>query len=174
LSPVVDVVRTYLELCSPGDLRPADGGEPRARFAPCDHITVGRYRALYGDVGRAWHWHDRDAWTDDELSVYLAEPNVHVWECYVGQQTAGYFELRQTDDGAVEIVYFGLTGDFIGRGLGGAMLTRAVQEAWALGASRVWLHTCTLDSPRALPNYLARGFSLVRKERYTATLPDAR
>ena len=32
------------------------------------------------------------------------------------------------------------------------------QEAFALGASRVWLHTCTLDSPRAIPNYKARGF----------------
>jgi len=30
----------------------------------------------------------------------------------------------------------------------------------------VWLHTCTLDSPNALPNYRARGFRPYRTERY--------
>jgi GNAT superfamily N-acetyltransferase len=172
LSPVVDVVRTYLELRSPADLRSARG-EAAARFVRNDHIPVERYRALYHDVGRAWHWHDRDAWTDEQLAAYLARPDVHVWECFVGNETAGYFELSQAGDGAVEIVYFGLVGGFIGRGLGSAMLTRAVQEAWAMGASRVWLHTCTLDSPRALPNYLARGFTPVRRETYTTTLPES-
>lgn len=173
MSPVVEVVRTYLELRSPGDLRPAAAGDPRARYVRNHHIAVERYRRLYHDVGRAWHWHDRDAWSDEELAAYLARPGVHVWECRVGDDTAGYFELSEGDDGAVEIVYFGLMDGFIGRGLGGAMLTRAVQDAWALGASRVWLHTCTLDSPRALPNYLARGFTPVRKETYTTTLPDS-
>jgi len=38
------------------------------------------------------------------------------------------------------------------------MLSAAAERAWSLGASRVWLHTCTLDYPIALPNYLARGF----------------
>lgn len=174
MSPVVEVVRTYLELRSPGDLRPSRGAGSVARFARSDRISVERYRALYRAVGHAWHWHDRDAWSDDELAAYLDQPGVHVWECFVGDETAGYFELSRGDDDAVEIAYFGLVGDFIGRGLGGAMLTRAVHEAWALGASRVWLHTCTLDSPHALPNYLARGFRVVRKETYTAALPDSR
>jgi hypothetical protein len=35
----------------------------------------------------------------------------------------------------------------------------------------VWLHTCTLDSPHALPNYLARGFREFRKEIYQADIP---
>ena len=65
----------------------------------------------------------------------------------------------------MEIDYFGLVPNFVGRGLGGAMLTRAVGEAWALGAKRVWLHTCTLDSPRALPGYKARGFTPYKTER---------
>jgi len=34
----------------------------------------------------------------------------------------------------------------------------------------VWLHTCTLDHPRALANYVAGGFRVVREERYTARL----
>ena len=72
----------------------------------------------------------------------------------------------------MEIAYFGLRPEFFGRGIGKAMLTRAAEEAWALGAKRVWLHTCTLDSTHALPNYLARGFTQFRQESFTADLPD--
>jgi GNAT superfamily N-acetyltransferase len=67
-------------------------------------------------------------------------------------------------DGAVEIAYFGLLPEYFGRGWDGHLLTRAVETAWGLGASRVWLHTCTLDHPAALPNYLRRGFRRVREE----------
>ena len=56
---------------------------------------------------------------------------------------------------------------FTGRGLGGALLTEAVERAWAAGAARVWLHTCTFDHPAAIPNYLARGFTVFRTEEYT-------
>ena len=52
------------------------------------------------------------------------------------------------------------------------MLTEAAEAAWALGASRVWLHTCTLDHPGALANYLARGFRPFRTETYETDLPE--
>jgi GNAT superfamily N-acetyltransferase len=65
----------------------------------------------------------------------------------------------------VEIAYFGLVTRFIGRGLGSALLTVAVDQARRFGGQRVWLHTCTLDSPHALPNYKARGFQPYRTER---------
>jgi GNAT superfamily N-acetyltransferase len=89
----------------------------------------------------------------------------------VGTDVAGYFELEEHDDDSVEIAYFGLRPEFFGRGLGGELLTQAVREAWRTGAKRVWLHTCTLDSPRALPNYLARGFEPFREEWYTTDVP---
>lgn len=169
---MVSVLRTYLELTSRDALRPAALTEPDARFARLDPCTVERYRTLYRDVGSAWHWHDRARWSDEQLAAYLAAPDVFVWELRVGDDTAGYFELHVEPEGSVEIVYFGLMAGFFGRGLGGAMLTRAVEEAWALGASRVWLNTCTLDSPRALPNYLARGFVPFHEEHYDAdTIP---
>jgi GNAT superfamily N-acetyltransferase len=56
---------------------------------------------------------------------------------------------------------------YIGRGWGKYLLTEAVRAAWGLAPSRVWLHTCTLDHPAALPNYLKRGFRRVREETYT-------
>ncbi len=87
---------------------------------------------------------------------------------------AGYFELEAHADASAEIVYFGLLPEFHGRGLGGFLLSEAVREAWATGAPRVWLHTCTLDSPAALPNYLARGFRPFKEERYVAEIPAER
>ena len=61
-------------------------------------------------------------------------------------------------------MYFGLLPDFIGGGLGGALLTKAVERAFDLGATRAWVHTCSLDHPQALANYLARGMRVYRTE----------
>jgi GNAT superfamily N-acetyltransferase len=66
----------------------------------------------------------------------------------------------------VEIAYFGLLPAFVGRGLGGYLLTVATERAWELAPPRVWLHTSTLDHPAALPNYLKRGFVISRRETY--------
>jgi GNAT superfamily N-acetyltransferase len=165
------VTRTYLRMTSPAALRPArlavDGARVD-RVAPC---TADRYRALYRAVGESWHWHDRDAWSDPRLAEHLAQDGVHVHLLTVDGETAGYFELQRHDDGDVEIVYFGLVPRFIGRGLGGHLLTVAVEEAWRLGATSVWLHTCTLDHPAALANYTARGFAQYHTEQYQTTIP---
>jgi len=80
-------------------------------------------------------------------------------------ERAGYYELR-VDGDSVEVAYFGLLAAYQGRGLGGFLLTHALRRGFAL-ADRVWLHTCTLDGPAALPNYRARGLRPFRTE----TLP---
>ena len=172
MSPVVEVVRTYLELRSPSQLRAEPLEDPRVRFVRRNAISPADYRRLYQRVGERWQWKDRNAWSDDRLASHLARPAVSVWECFVGDETAGFFELERHDhDASVEIAYFGLIDEFMGRGVGRAMLVRAAQEAWALSPQRVWLHTCTLDSPRALPNYRARGFEPYRTETYVVQLP---
>jgi GNAT superfamily N-acetyltransferase len=173
-APLLDVVRTYLELADPAALRAADfpEGAPvrTVRRAPC---AVAEYRALYDAVGRAYRWRDRLAWPDEQLAEWLARPEVavHVLERRTRDgaswEPAGYYELARHPDGSVELVYFGLVATAQGTGLGRALLTEAVRTAWTLGASRVWLHTCTLDGPAALPNYLARGFRITGEERYT-------
>ena len=161
----VAVTRTYLELRNPADLRGVSFSDPRARVERRSPCPVPLYRRLYKEVGEDWFWHDRLDWSDGTLADYLARPDVTVFELMAGDESGGYFELGLKPDGSVEIVYFGLHPRFIGRKLGGPLLARAVEEAWTLGASRVWLHTCTLDSERALPNYLARGFAPFKTER---------
>ena len=86
---------------------------------------------------------------------------------------AGYFELERQEDGSTEVAYFGLLQEYLGRGLGKHLLTAAVHQAWQTGANRVWLHTCTLDDPAALPNYLKRGFKPFKEEKYFTTVSAA-
>jgi GNAT superfamily N-acetyltransferase len=160
------VTRTYLEMRSPDELIPAPAPRPRPSIARMGECPVPFFRYLYEEVGRAYHWTDRLSWSDETIRAYLATPGVSVWLMSWEEAPAGYFELRRHEDGSVELAYFGLLPDFIGRGWGKHLLTRAVRSAWQLGADRVWLHTCTLDHPAALPNYLKRGFRPVREEMY--------
>ena len=166
--PSVDVLRTYLEMRAPDALRAAP---PPASPAPLvvrrlERPTVEEYRALYAGVGERYHWRDRLRWSDEELAAHLALRSVMVWVLEAEGETAGYFELKRHFDESVEIAYFGLFPPFVGRGLGRFLLTRAIEEAWALEATRVWVHTCTLDHPSALGNYRARGMTEYRTESY--------
>jgi GNAT superfamily N-acetyltransferase len=166
----VKVVRTYLELQERGTFRPSRASRDGVRVLRRDPCPPAEYLRLYRAVGARWHWRDRLAWSDDQLHEHLASPDIGVWELLVEGESAGYFELRRSGEDEIEIAYFGLFPAFIGRGLGGALLTSAVEQAWSLGARRVWLHTCTLDSPHALPNYRARGFAPFRTETYDVDL----
>jgi ribosomal protein S18 acetylase RimI-like enzyme len=170
--PTVQVVRTYLEMRSPGDLHPAREPEDAPRLERMEGCPASFFRYLYAEVGRAYHWNDRLAWTDDQVRAHLVDPDVALWLLSWRGAPAGYFELRRHQDHSVEVAYFGLLPEFVGRGWGGHLLTLAAREAWGMKPDRVWLHTCTLDHPAALPNYLKRGFRAVREEVYTAHLPN--
>lgn len=173
--PTVTVERTYLELTSPPAPLAVDGGFLPAGVSITEevHCDVPTYRMLYAEVGRAYHWHDRLSWSDSALAAHLARSDIRIWILRDADGTGGYFELAKSDDGAVEIAYFGLFPSRHGRGLGKALLSCAIGEGWRWGATRLWLHTCTLDGPAALPNYRARGFVPFKRETYEATLPDA-
>lgn len=168
----VSVRRTHLELRSRDELRPGRLPAEPVELVEETSISPVEYLELYALVGELWLWRDRLVWTQSELERYLASPDVHVWTARLRGVSAGYFELRQHPDRTVEVMYFGLAPAFIGRGLGGWLLTRAVEESFALGATRIVLNTCTLDAPQALPNYLARGFRIVSEDQYLLDVPD--
>jgi GNAT superfamily N-acetyltransferase len=169
----VGVTRTYLQLGSQGQLNASCIDDARIRIERVAQCPASFYRYLYREVGRFYHWIDRLPWTDDEIRAHLARPEITLWVMYPEAAPAGYFELERHDDGSVEIAYFGLLQEFLGRGLGKHLLSAAVAQAWTDGANRVWLHTCTLDDPAALPNYLKRGFEPFKKETYFTDIgPD--
>ncbi len=170
--PRVQVTRTHVELLDPSALRPAPRPDPRARVERVFGCPASFFRYLYAEVGRGYFWLERVHWTDEQVRARLAQAAVSLHLLTVAGAPAGYFELEKHYDGSVEISYFGLLPEFRGRGLGKYMLTEAAQAAWALAANRVWLHTCTLDHPGALANYLGRGFRPFKTETYEASLPD--
>ena len=164
--------RTYLQLTDRGEFREAFGDFPDLTVARVTNPSPALYRSCYRTVGEQYHWRDRWDWSDAEIRAHLAQPEIHI---YVAEQTgrfAGWYELRSVpDEASVEIAYFGLAPGAIGRGLGKHLLSCAVRDAWALAPARVWLHTCTLDHPAALPNYRKRGFVAYKTETYEVSFP---
>ncbi len=125
-------------------------------------------RFLYQLVGEHWQWEDKLTWTDAQWKALIESDKHRTWVAYSEGAIAGYYELHQcgTD---VEILYFGLAPQFIGRGLGKNLLEHAIQSAWDWEpVKRVWLHTCSKDHPGARANYLARGFRQYKVERESA------
>ncbi|PYK67168.1 MAG: GNAT family N-acetyltransferase [Verrucomicrobia bacterium] len=170
-------VTTYLEM------RPGDGAFKRQN---CDQkFRVREFkepnwifnRDMYIAVGETWKWIDKRPWTNERWNKYASAPNLRTFAAYYDNALAGYYELRRSDrpstpsDGEeredeVEIAYCGFLPAFIGRGLGGALLTSAIENALACAPppSRVWVHTGNRDHPNALNNYQAKGFKIYKTE----------
>lgn len=159
------LVITYLEMTRRSAFRPA--------YLDGDGFTVSRmqtpdvefYRFLYSSVGKQWRWRDRLLISDETLAELLSDPQTTVDVLYVAGAPAGYIELVQRGD-STNIAYFGLRPGYTGRGLGKHLLSWGIAQAWSSGAQRIWVHTCNLDAPQALENYIKRGFTVydVREE----------
>jgi ribosomal protein S18 acetylase RimI-like enzyme len=145
-----------LEMLKPDDLRPKCGDFPDLRVERMETRCPELNKFLHTVVGCEWRWGGRAEWGEDEWRAYA--DRVETWVAYMSGTPAGYFELEKRPEGDVQIHTFGLLPQFIGRGLGAHLLTRAVQLAWKMDASRVFLGTCSHDHPHALNNYRARGF----------------
>jgi GNAT superfamily N-acetyltransferase len=154
----------YLHTTVASELRPRHSSDPRfvVREAVVPQWQLNRF--LYFLVGEEWEWVDKRSWSDQRWRDYVASEGLRTFVAFLEGNIAGYYELSRDEAGAVEIAYLGLASQFIGRGLGAALLTDALERAWAWGACRVWVHTCTLDHPAALKNYEARGMSVYDRQ----------
>jgi GNAT superfamily N-acetyltransferase len=154
------MITHYLEMKSESELA--------AKKTPCDieikEAEVKNYKFnkfLYQLVGEPWCWTDKLSLPDEAWQSYAEASNLRTWVAYVRGSIAGYYELQCQSNGDVELAYFGLAQKFIGKGFGGYLLTHAIQSAWAMeNTKRIWVHTCSLDHPSALNNYVSRGFSV--------------
>lgn len=164
---------TYLEMTSPDQVVPFSGEwrlDVRRAEVPCPELN----RFFYGAVGSDVWWHERLGWDRDRWLEWVDRPELQTWIGYLLGTPAGYFELEAQPGGQAQLAYFGLLPSFIGRGLGSELLAVAVARAWDLATHRVWVHTCTLDHPRALPNYQARGFRVYDSHEKVERLPDVK
>jgi GNAT superfamily N-acetyltransferase len=134
--------------------------------------SVPFYRYLYNTVGEDYLWWLRRTTPDDELAALLRDKAVAIYTLYAEGEPAGFFELDARPWPDVNLSYFGLMPGAIGHGTGYAFLRAAVDEVWRLGARGMTVNTCTADHPRALPNYLRAGFSVVRQVREVWAVPS--
>jgi GNAT superfamily N-acetyltransferase len=170
---IPDLLTTYyLEMNHPSELL----GKPKADGLSITEVEAKQWqfnKFLYALVGKQWLWTDKLPWSDDEWREYVESATLRTWVAYHRGAIAGYFELAN-NAGNIEIVYFGLTPHFFGKGFGGYLLTAAIENGWNWpGAERVWVHTCNLDHPAALPNYLSRGLKIYKTETIGAAIPAA-
>jgi GNAT superfamily N-acetyltransferase len=167
----LEMVVTYLEMRRP----PAQAVSP-----PIDGIVIERvqrpsaalYRRLYAGVGARWLWYERRLLDDTGLCAIIQHPQVELYLLSVQGVIAGYAELDGRIEGEVELAYFGLMPEFLGRGLGRYLLAWALERAWRRAPQRVWVHTCNFDHPRAVAVYERAGF--VRYGQETKVVDDPR
>lgn len=172
-STLTQVTVWYLEMRQPSELCPRLLKDPKVQIIRAEIPSPELSRFLYTGVGGDWYWRDRLVWSYDQWMAYLNRPAVQTWVAYEAGTPAGYVELEAQQDGSVKIAYFGLMRQFFGRGIGGYLLTRGIQQAWEMQANRVWVHTCTLDGPYALKNYQARGFRIYKTETFPFDLSQS-
>ncbi|MBM9403348.1 GNAT family N-acetyltransferase [Gluconacetobacter azotocaptans] len=138
---------------------------------PASDIAL--YRSLYDGVGQDYCWWLRRTMPDAELGALLRDPDIRVNVLWQGGRIGGFFELDCRVAGEVNLAYFGLMPDQIGRGVGQAFLRAALDAAWAFHPASVRVNTCSADHPRALDTYLRAGFRQVRTMREIWDIPDA-
>jgi ribosomal protein S18 acetylase RimI-like enzyme len=129
-------------------------------------------RFFYTAIGAEWGWYDRLGWNRERWLAHASRPDLCTWIGFQRGSPAGYFELVSHPNFETEILSFGLLPSFIGCGLGQELLAAAIELAWKEESSRIWLSTCSLDHPRALPNYQAAGFKIFKTIEALRELPD--
>ena len=149
-----------LEMLSPDEFRPKYVDFPDLRIERMDVKCPEFSKFLHMIVGYDYRWGGRINWNKDDWNKYVNRDEMETWVAYLSGTPAGYFELEKNSEGNANILAFGLLPQFIGRGLGGHLLTKAIERAWEMGAKSVQVGTCTHDHAHALKNYLARGFCI--------------
>ena len=166
----VEVVTWTLETTDAAQVRPAVEPADAPLLLSAGRPAPELSRFFYTLVGADWSWTDRLGCTPEQWLAWVDRPEHHLVTAWTDGVPAGYYELdaasyggshdpsEAAGPGSVELAYFGLAPIGIGRGWGRWFLATALRHAWSLpGTRRVWVHTCSLDHPRALANYEAAG-----------------
>ena len=155
-------VVTCLEMFAP----PQPRREPDAAFT-LDRIEpqdLKRYRALFRRIGEPYLWFSRLTLNDEALLAILRDPLVEAYALRSNDEDAGMLELDFRTPGEAEIVFFGVTRSLIATGAGRWLMNRALERAWSRPIRRLWVHTCTLDHPSAVPFYIRSGFRPFKRQ----------
>jgi GNAT superfamily N-acetyltransferase len=116
------------------------------------------YRRLFRAIGENWLWFSRLRLSDEELRAIVHDPAIDIYVLSDTGMDCGLLEFDRRQMPDIEISFFGVTQEVIGKGAGRALLAYCLPLAWQHKTQRIWLHTCTSDHPAAMPFYLKFGF----------------
>ena len=155
--------RYYLEITSIKNLKDKDKPSDKTILELVDNKNYELNEFFYKQIGKKHQWVDRLVWKEKDWIKYVSNENVRTYILKEDEELVGYFELI-FDKKVCEIAYFGILEEYIGKKLGGYLLSEAIKKSFEIGSKRVWVHTCSLDHKHALKNYLARGMKVFRNE----------
>ncbi len=161
----IRVERNYLDIISLKDLSEIDKPSNNFNVRLVDPPDFQLNNFFYKQIGKEHKWVDRLIWNENQWIKYINNSNVRTYTLQDNNNLAGYFEqIFDQKKLECEIAYFGILQDYIGKKLGGYLLSQAIKKSFAVGANRVWVHTCSLDHKNALTNYLSRGMKIFKSE----------
>jgi GNAT superfamily N-acetyltransferase len=123
--------------------------------------TADWYLDLFREIGTEYLWFGRLRMSRGDLQALLDDPLVEIYtlhEAAAPDKPRGLLELDRRVGNDIELGYFGLTPEIIGRGAGRFLMAQAIEKVRAYAPDRFWVHTCTLDHPSALGFYRKSGF----------------
>ncbi|MDJ1016881.1 MAG: GNAT family N-acetyltransferase [Paracoccaceae bacterium] len=137
----------------------------------CEEPPVWWFLALYDAVGKDYAWEDVHDWEHGKIADWLEKDQMSLFVLMGHGWPQGFFLLEDAGAGIVDLAYFGMVPEAVGKGVGTWLLKTAVLTAWDRpGTEKLTVNTCTLDHPRALQTYQKAGFNAVRREDRTRTL----
>ncbi|WP_292428700.1 GNAT family N-acetyltransferase [Mesorhizobium sp.] len=137
------------------------------------------YRTIFLEIGGPWLWDRVSEMSDAEIAAHFADTRQHLYYGYdeTGAHV-GMVEFFAADHNEIEITYFGLFPTLTGRGFGKRLMAGALDLAWRLNPSRIWLHTSSFDHHSVIDFYnacgfvpFATGFEILDDPRLKGTLP---
>jgi len=158
--------RFYLDIFSKNNLIKSNCTETDLEIFLEKCPTPDFCKFLYKEVGKDFFWRDRLRWSDQQWLDYINNNFFRLYILKYKNNLAGYYELLyDINTNSIEIPYFGIFKELYGKGIGGYLLTDAILKAFEGNIDKVWVHTCTLDHPNALKNYIARGMNIFKTEK---------
>jgi len=158
--------RFYLHLLSVRDLNQSNCKEINLEIQIEKKPSIDLCKFFYKEVGKNFFWRDRLKWSDQDWLDYINSDFFKLYILKHNNKLAGYYELLyEPKTNSMEIPYFGIFKEFYGKKIGGYLLTEALSTSFKQKITKVWVHTCTLDHPNALKNYLARGMKIFKTEK---------
>ncbi len=155
--------RYYFEITSIKNLKGKNKPSDKIFLELLDNKNFELNKFFYKQIGKKHQWIDRLVWQDKDWIKHVSNENLKTYILKEDEDLVGFFELI-FDKNECEIAYFGILEEYIGKSLGGYLLSEAIKIAFEKKMKRIWVHTCSLDHPNAFLNYKARGMKIFKTE----------